>query len=133
MSRKLKPVGPKLGVIDGAPSIGSNVNPYLPGTGWVVAFQPADFTLPQSEIEIYHISLDGPVGSSGLVKIGGLEWDYFLVGWSNSWDPAQVMPLRSGQHLYFCWNFAFTSPPYDRSANVQPRVTVWPQRLSEIQ
>ena len=131
MSRKLKPVGPKLGVQDGDPSIGQNINPYLPGTGWVVQFAAADFTLPETEYEVWHISLDGPVGSSAVVFIDQIAWDYVLTAWSNAWDPAQPMFLRSGQAVSFCWNFPFTAPPYNRTSNVQPQVTLWTQQPSE--
>ena len=132
VSQKLKPVGPKFGVQDGSATIGQNINPYLPGTGWVVQFGAADFALPQTEYEIWHIALDGPIGSSAQIFIGGVAWDYVLTAWSNAWDPAQPMYLRSGQVLSFCWNFAFTSPPYNRTSNVQPQVTLWPQLVEEM-
>ena len=102
------------------------VNPYFLGTGWDVVFAPSDLNIfPGMEVEVYHIALDGPVGSAVVVLIDAKQWDYVSQGWANGWDPQQPILLDSGSYLQFCWNVAATNPPYDKSSNVQPTVTVW--------
>lgn len=117
----------KLGISDANP-LAENVNPLLPGTGWDVIFTPADFNIPLSEFECYHIALNGPVGSSLAVLINKQPWDYVNQGWLNSWDPSQPMLIKAGQSVQFCWNAAFTGPPYNQTANIQPSVTMWLRR-----
>jgi hypothetical protein len=102
-----------------------NFNPYLPGTGWVVLFVTQDMSIPLTEYECFHAALDGPIGSSVTVLLNGSEWDFINQGYANAWDPSQPLPLTSGDEIGFAWNFAFTSPPYNRTSNVQPRVTMW--------
>ena len=104
------------------------INPYLPGTGWVVIFAPEDLDVADTEFECYHIALDGPVGSTAVVLIDGHQWDYVNQAWSNGWDPAEPMLIRSGQTVQLCWNRAFTAAPYNRTTNVQPTVTLWLRR-----
>ena len=41
----------------------TGINPYLPGTGWDVLFTPDVIGSSLTEIEVYHIALDGPIGS----------------------------------------------------------------------
>lgn len=102
-----------------------NVNPYLPGTGWVVTFDAGGIGSALTELEVYHVALDGPVGSSAAVLIDGAIWDYVSQGWANGWDPSQPMLLWQGATLTFAWNVAATAPPYDHVSNVQPAVTLW--------
>lgn len=119
--RDLGPRGVVLGVADG-PATG-NVNPYLPGSGWDVIFDPT--VMPNvTEFELYHISLDGPVGSFITVLRDGKEWDY-AAGWSNGWDPSQPLPLQQTSTVQICWNVAFTAGPYNRTSNIRPRATLW--------
>ena len=113
----------QMGISDASPNAG--INPYLPKTGWDVLFQPDDFKMSEPEFEIYHIALDGPVGSSVSVLVDNHQWDFVNQGWSNGWDPSQPLLIKSGQSLQFCWNVAFTSPPYNKTNNIQPTVTVW--------
>src|SRR5215831_1720518 len=65
----------------------TGINPYLPGTGWDVLFTPDVIGSQLTEIEVYHIGLDGPVGSSAAVLIDGFLWDVVNQGWANGWDP----------------------------------------------
>lgn len=101
------------------------INPYLPGSGWDVIFKPEDLGVTQTEFECYHISLDGPIGSSAAVLIDGHQWDFVSQAWANGWDPAQPMLIRSGQFVQFCWNRAFAAAPYNKTSNIQPVVTMW--------
>ena len=103
----------------------TGVNPYLPGTGWDVLFTPDIIGSALTEIEVYHIGLDGPVGSSAAVLIDGYPWDFINQGWSNGWDPSQPMLLAQTNTVAFCWNVAFTAGPYNRTTNIQPVVTLW--------
>lgn len=120
------------GVVDGsAASGGININPYLPGTGWDVVFTPATLGVTETEFECYQIALDGPIGSSAVVMLDGHEHSYVQTAWANTASDEPAMLIRYGQFVQFCWNFAFTSPPYNRTSNVQPRVTMWLRRLSD--
>jgi hypothetical protein len=123
--------GAQLGISDANTAAGGGFNPYLPGTGWDVVFQPADLNIqPDSEVQVWHIALDGPVGSVGTMFRDGKELSYFD-GWANDFDPSQPLILIGGQSVQFAWNFAFTAGPYNRTSNVQPRVTLW-LRLPEL-
>lgn len=131
LRRDLGTRGPLLGVADS--TFYAQVNPYLPGTGWDVIFKPDDLDLPtDGEIEVYHIAIDGPIGSSLIVLRDGKEWDYASQGWANGWDPQQPLILFSGHFLQLCWNFGFTNPPYNRTTNIQPRATLWLRRAGEL-
>lgn len=103
----------------------ASINPYLPNSGWVVQFTPDVIRSNLTEIEVYHIALDGPVGSSAAVLLESAPWDYVNQGWSNGWDPSQPLLLWQGATLAICWNVAFTSPPYNRTTNIQPQATLW--------
>lgn len=102
-----------------------NINPYLPGTGWVVTFDSGQMGSNLTEIEVYHIAIDGPIGSSLAVLIDGAQWDYVAQGWANGWDPSQPMLLWQGATLALAWNVAATAPPYNRTSNIQPVATLW--------
>ena len=129
--RDLGSRGAQLGISDGNP-VAQKINPYLPGTGWDVIFQPSDLSLPvDGEVEVYHIALDGPIGSSLTIFRDVHEWDYVAQGWANGWDPSEPLIIFGGITLQFCWNFAFTAGPYNRTTNIQPRVTLW-LRLPEL-
>jgi hypothetical protein len=112
-----------LGISDG--TLLSPLNPYLPGSGWDVVYDPQAIGSALTEIEVYHVALDGPVGSSAIVLLDGNEWDYVAQAWSNGWDPSQPMLLGQTSTLVICWNVAATSPPYDRINNIQARATLW--------
>jgi hypothetical protein len=118
-------LGPRtqLGVSD----VTAQVNPFLLGTGWDVIFDPTVWASNLTTIEIYQISLDGPVGSSVWMLRNGKPWNLVLQGWQNYNDPTQPIPLGQTDTVQFCWSFAFTSPPYTGSggSNVRPTVTVW--------
>jgi hypothetical protein len=120
--RTLGSRGPVLGIADS--DLTAQINPYLPGTGWVIIIATGDLSITETEFEVYHIALDGPVGSQVTVLINGAEWDY-ADGWANGWDPNQPLLLDSGDTIQLAWNVAATSPPYDRSSNIQPRATIW--------
>lgn len=111
-----------LGVQDGLATSG---NPFLPTTGWNVVFTPADLASNLTEFEVYQISLNGPVGSSLLVAINQVPWNYVNQGWLNAWDPNQAMLLSGGDEVEFFWNVPFTTAPYDQVSNIQPTVTLW--------
>lgn len=118
------------GVKDGAN--GTQVNPYLPGTGWDVLVTPDIFNTKETEFEVYQIALDGPVGSSLLVAVDGHPFNYVNQGWSNSYDPSQPLLLNAGNTLQFCWNFAFASGPYNKTSNILPTVTVYLRRVQGV-
>jgi hypothetical protein len=98
------------------------INPYLPGSGWDVIFTPDLLPSRQTELEIYHISLDGPVGSAATWFRNGKSIGY-MAGWTNEWSA--VFPLGQTDTLQFCWNVAFAAGPYNKTTNVQPTVTIW--------
>ena len=101
------------------------LNPYLLGTGWDVIFAPQDLNFYDPEVEVYHIALDGPVGSSAQIYRDNRPWDFVAQAWSNGWDPSQPMLLNPGHSVQFCWNVAFAAGPYNKTSNVQPVVTLW--------
>jgi hypothetical protein len=123
-----KPLGfrSKLGAADS-----TGINPYLPGTGWDVIFTP-DSLLQLTWYEVYHIALDGPVGSSAAVLLDNQPWDYVNQAWSNGWDPSQPMLVTAGMSVAFCWNVTATVGPYNRTTNIQPVATLW-LREPEVQ
>jgi hypothetical protein len=117
----------QLGQQDGP--LTGNINPYLPGTGWVVVFTPDELPT-ETEFEVYQIALDGPIGSSAVVMLDGNEHSYLQTAWANTASDEPAMLVRFGQPIQFCWNFAFTAPPYNRTTNIRPRVTLWLRRLA---
>ena len=120
----LGPRGPKMGESDSL----YEINPFLLGTGWDVVFGAADWNTNLINTEIYQIALDGPVGSSVWMLRNGKKWNFIAQGWLNYYDPQQPLPLGQTDTLQFCWNFAFTSGPYNRTSNIQPEVTCWLRR-----
>lgn len=106
------------------------INPYLPGTGWVVIFTPDDLPM-ETEFEVYQIALDGPIGSSAVVMLDGNEHSYVQTAWANTASDDPPMLVRFGQSIQFCWNFPFTSGPYNRTTNIQPRVTIWLRKTAQ--
>lgn len=113
--------GPILGVSDST----QQVNPYLLGTGWDVIFDANAYFSNETNVEVYHIALDGPIGSSVTILRDGHTWDFVAQGWANGWDPSQPLQIPQQNVIQFCWNFAFTNPPYNKTSNVQPTVTLW--------
>jgi hypothetical protein len=101
------------------------INPYLPGTGWVVQFTPQILATSLTQFEVYQISLDGPVGFGVLVTINNQPWNFVAQGWQNWWDPSQPMILRQTDEVDFLYQAPFTSGPYNKSTNVAATVTLW--------
>lgn len=112
-----------VGAVDAA-----NVNPYLPGAGWVVTFSPDVIASSLTELEVYHIALDGPIGSSAAVLLDNAQWDYVNQGWANGWDPSQPLLLQQSSNLVIAWNVPATAPPYNKTSNIQPVATIWLRR-----
>lgn len=106
------------GVSDAVPQI----NPYLLGTGWDVIFDASTLSIPRTELEIWHIALDGPVGSFITWTRNGKPLG-FAAGWTNEWDGRAA--LGQTDIIAFLWNFAFTAGPYNKTSNVLPTVTIW--------
>ena len=103
----------------------TGINPYLPLTGWDVIFTPDVIASGLTEVEVFHISLDGPVGSSAAILLDNQIWDFVSQAWSNGWDPSQPMLLAQTVTVAICWNVARTAPPYNRTTNIQPVATLW--------
>ena len=120
----LGPRGPKMGESDSV----YEINPFLLGTGWDVVFGAQDWNTNLVNTQVYQIALDGPVGSSVWVLRNGKKWNFVAQGWQNYYDPQQPLPLGQTDTLQFCWNFAFTAGPYNRTNNIQPEVTCWLRR-----
>ena len=118
-----KPLGSRLqlGVSDAL----QQINPFNLGTGWDVIFDPVALNTNQTQVEMYHASIDGPVGSAVQILINGNEWEFVPQGWQNYDDPVQPMLLGQTDTVAFCWTVPFTSGPYNRTSNIQPRVTLW--------
>lgn len=121
------PVGPVLGIADSAAP--ERINPYLPGTGWDVIFTPDLWPSRETTLEIYHISLDGPVGSSAEWFRNGKSVG-FMLGWTQEWQGS--FPVGQTDTIAFCWNVARTAGPYNKTSNVQPTVTLW-VRVPELE
>lgn len=113
--------GPILGISD----FTQQVNPFLLGTGWDVIIDANQWFTNATGIEIYHMAIDGPIGSSLAIFRNGRTWDYQGQGWKNGWDPEQPLQIPHADLLYVCWSAAFTNPPYDPMSNIQPTVTIW--------
>ena len=109
-----------LGAIDS-----TGINPYLPGTGWTVTLGPEVIASNLTELEIYHVALDGPIGSSATWLVDGAPWDYVNQAWANGWDPSQPVLLQQSSYVQFCWNQAFVAGPYNKTTNIQPVITLW--------
>ena len=87
------------------------LNPYGAGN-WTVTFDPNALNMRVAQAEVYHITVDGPVGSKFKVfrnKSGW--WDTVLQGWSNSWDPQQPLYVRKDDNLFFYWSSAAAPAP----------------------
>jgi len=100
-------------------------NPFLLGTGWDVIFDPLVWSTNLTGLEVYQISLDGPVGSSAWMFRNGKAWNFVAQAFLNYNDPQQPMPLAQTDTLAFFWNVAATAGPYNRTTNIQPTVTCW--------
>lgn len=108
------------------------INPYLPGTGWVIRFDTAVLGTNLPEVEVFHIALDGPVGASAVVLLDSAPWDYVNQAWANGWDPSQPMLIWQGATVEICWNTAFTAGPYNKTSNIQPVATLWLRHELEV-
>lgn len=109
MSRKL---GSRqaTGVLDN-----TGTNPF--GNGfWCVTFDPAILSVSTGEFEIYHIALNGPLGSYFRVYIDRTFYDNNQHGDVNSWDPNNAMELNGGETVYFYFN---------SSQAPAPTITLW--------
>ncbi len=85
---------------------------------WTVTFSPDVLLAHVALFEIYHVAIDGPVGSSFKVFRENDQWDQVLQGWQNSWDPGQPMMVRDADTLYYFWASATSTSP-------TPTVTLW--------
>ena len=115
--------------LTGVSDLNKNLNPYLPGSGWDVLFTPDVIASNLTDFEVYHIALDGPVGSSATWQRDGktIGW---MAGWLNEWDA--VMSLDQTSELQFFWNVAFAAGPYNKTSNIQPSVTIWLRRRQQV-
>lgn len=83
---------------------------------WAAVFTPAIIQSRLPLIEVYHIYLEGPPGATFQVLRNTDKWGASPNGFRNEWDPAQPLPLRSGDTLAF--NFSTNVAP-------APQVTIW--------
>lgn len=97
------------------------VNRYVPGA-YTVKMGPQQMGVSEGAFECYHISIQGPAGSSFQVYIGDKFYDFVARGDINSWDPSQTMKLVSGNTVYFYWNVTSGTP--------KPGVTMYFQEAS---
>lgn len=83
---------------------------------WVVAFTPTIIASQLTDLEIYHMVIGGPSGSTFTVFRNSDQWGAAQNGFINEWDPEQPLPMRGGDTIYFYW-----------STNVAPApdVTIW--------
>ena len=93
-------------------------NPFG-ATNWTAQFTPTDLTV-SVPFEVYHIYVDGPPGSTFKIYRNTFAWDNVPNGSSNSWDPAQPMPVRPGDTVNVYYNTG--TPP-------APVVTLWLRTL----
>jgi hypothetical protein len=93
----------------------TNINPYGNGL-WRVVFDQRVLAIATNAIEVYHISLTGPAGSTLQMFIDRTFYDTTPRGDLNSYDPTNPLILRGGQELNFFWN---------SSATPVPSVTIW--------
>lgn len=90
---------------------------HNPGN-WTVAFTPDLINVNVSQFEVYKMIVSGAVGTTFNVFVDNFLWDVGIYGTLNSWDPLQVLILRPGQSLYFC----YSDPTSDNSP---PQATIW--------
>lgn len=84
-------------------------NRYVRGA-YTVKMGPQQLGVFEGSFECYHISIQGPSGSSFQVYIGDKFYDFVARGDINSWDPSQTMKLVSGNTVYFYWNVNTGTP-----------------------
>lgn len=88
---------------------------------WTASFTPALIAVSTQipYFEVYHISITGgQPGASLKVYVDINQWDTTLIGWQNSWDPAQPLGLQQGNYLNFFWSDAV-------SDNTPATCTIW--------
>jgi hypothetical protein len=85
-------------------------NPFGSGFATIIIDTMAAFRADVALAELYHVVITGQAGSVFQIYLNRLLWDYVLVG-SNGWDPAQPMPCRSGDKIYFYFNQPFAQLP----------------------
>lgn len=76
-------------------------NPVLPG-GWSIAWRPED--LPRVAAVAYHAAVQGPSGSTFQIWIDTTFYGNVRNGDINDWDPAQPMPVKPGDTVF--WHFS---------------------------
>lgn len=86
------------------------LNPNVAGA-WTVTFDPAVIGINAEKFEVYHIAVNGPIGSSFRVFLDTTFYDNVDVGDLNSWDPAQPMHVIKAQTIFFYYNVATGSAP----------------------
>lgn len=90
-------------------------NPYGEGL-WSIEFTPAILAISSASVEVYHMSVRGPTGSSMDVYVNQTFYDTTVRGDINSWDANNALFLRGGESLIFYWN---------SSATPAPKVSIW--------
>lgn len=78
---------------------------------WTIEADPKDFAAWPAQVEIYQISIDGPVGSSFTVYRGTRRWNIVLQGWANTYDPVNPLYIRPGDSIFLFWNAAISALP----------------------
>lgn len=84
-------------------------NPYVAGA-WTVAFTPRVLSIFDA-FEVYHISVNGPSGSSFKIFLDTTFYDNVQVGDINAWDPSQPMFVRPGRTIFFYYNVTTAPAP----------------------
>jgi hypothetical protein len=101
------------------------VNPFLLGTGWDVIFTPDLWASNLTDLEIWHMQFDAPVGSSLLIQVENKSFAFVQQGWKNFGDGGSApIKIKNTQTLQLLWNVAYMAGPYGAS-NVQATATVW--------
>jgi hypothetical protein len=91
--------------------------------GWTISADLSDVTR-LTEFELYHITIDGPVGFGAAMYVNNDKWSHTAQGWQNEWDPAQPLPVRQSDTLSLLFAAPFTAGPYT-ATNIQPSATFW--------
>lgn len=103
--RDLGPRGPVTGRIDN-----TGANPYGVGM-WAVTFDPKVLMIAAQLVEVYHIVINGPPGSSVSLYRDTHPYSASARGDINEWDPVQPLPLNGGQSMILYWNVGVAPTP----------------------
>jgi hypothetical protein len=91
-------------------------NPFGSGYSTILLNADTSFRTSLPLVECYHMWVNSQVGSAFVIWRNMMMWDYVIVG-NNAWDPAQPLPLRSGDTIYFYFNQPFQA---QTTPSVQP-------------